>query len=48
MEQTDDPDAYDMEESRLQESYRKTEREVLDLVQPVLEAIRESIYSGRK
>lgn len=48
VEQVDDLDAYEEEASKLRGSYRKNEREAFKLVQPVLQAIRDSVYSGRK
>lgn len=47
-DQPDDLDACENEESKLRGSYRKNEREAFNLVQPVLQAIRDSVYSGRK
>lgn len=48
-DQVDDLDAhYKEEERKLRNSYRKSEREVFNLVLPVLRAIRDSVYSGRK
>lgn len=48
-DQVDDLDVhYKEEERKLRNSYRKNEREVLNLVLPVLQAIRDSVYSGRK
>ena len=44
IEQVDDLDAYEEEAG----SYRKNEREAFKLVRPVLQAIRDSVYSGRK
>lgn len=48
LEQVDDLDAYEEEARTLRNSYRKNEREAFHLVQPVLQAIRDSVYSGRK
>lgn len=47
-DQLDDLDACENEESKLRGSYRKNEREAFNLVQSVLQAIRDSVYSGRK
>ncbi len=48
-DQVDDLDAhYKEEERKLRNSYRKNEREAFKLVQPVLQAIRDSVYSGRR
>lgn len=47
-DQVDNLNAYENETSKLRGSYRKNEREAFTLVQPVLQAIRDSVYSGRK
>ena len=48
-QEEDDLDGqYEDMERNLRKSYRKNEREAFKLVRPVLQAIRDSAYSGRK
>lgn len=48
VEQIDDPETLDQLEDELRNRYRKTQSEAFDLINPVLQSIQESAYSGRK